>query len=49
MITDLQNTLVSNTNDLREPIRQGRPDPNDPQYDDKLIIYRELLEQMIPI
>jgi hypothetical protein len=49
MITDLQNTLVSNTNDLRERIKQGRPDPNDPQYAEKMAAYKELLKQMIPI
>jgi len=48
-ITDLQNTLLSNTNDLRERIQQVRPDPYDPQYDDKMIVYKELLEQMILI
>ncbi len=49
MIADLQNTLLSNTNDLRERIKQARPDPNDPQYSKKMDIYKELLEQMVPI
>jgi hypothetical protein len=49
MIADLQNNLLSNTNDLRERIKQARPDPNDPQYTQKMSIYKELLEQMIPV
>jgi hypothetical protein len=49
MIADLQNNLLSNTNDLRERIKQARPDPTDPQYTQKMAIYKELLEQMIPI
>jgi len=49
MIADLQSTLLSNTNDLRERIKQARPDPNDPQYAKKMDIYKELLEQMVPI
>jgi len=49
MIADLQNNLISNTNDLRQRIKQARPDPTDPQYDNKMVIYKELLEQMIPI
>ena len=49
MIVDLQNSLLSNTNDLRERIKKGRPDPSDPQYEKKMAIYKELLEQMIPI
>jgi archaellum component FlaC len=49
MIDDLRNNLISNTNDLRERIKQARPDPNDPQYDAKMMIYKELLEQMIPV
>ncbi len=49
MIDDLQNTLLSNTNELRERIQQVRPDPYDPQYHDKMIVYKELLEQMISI
>jgi hypothetical protein len=47
MIGDLQNTLLSNSNDIRERIKQTRPEPNDPQYTEKMIIYKELLEQMI--
>jgi hypothetical protein len=49
MIADLQNNLISNTNDLRQRIKQARPDPTDPQYDKKMVIYQELLKQMIPI
>jgi hypothetical protein len=49
MIADLENTLISNTNDLRERIKQIRPDPTDPEYDNKMIDYKELLEEMIPI
>jgi uncharacterized coiled-coil protein SlyX len=49
MIADLQNTLLSNTNDLRERIKQARPDPHDPQYAKKMVIYKGLLEQMVPI
>jgi hypothetical protein len=48
-IANLQNTLISNTNDLRQRIKQARPDPDDPQYNTKMIAYKELLEQMIPI
>jgi len=47
MIGDLQTTLLSNSNDIRERIKQTRPEPNDPQYTEKMIIYKELLEQMI--
>jgi len=47
MIGDLQNTLLSSSNDIRERIKQTRPEPNDPQYTEKMIIYKELLEQMI--
>jgi gas vesicle protein len=47
MIGDLQNTLLSNSNDIRERIKQTRSEPNDPQYTEKMIIYKELLEQMI--
>jgi len=49
MIADLQNTLLSNTNDLRERIKQARPDLHDRQYDKKMIVYKELLERMVPI
>ncbi len=48
-ITDLQNTLLSNANHLRERIKQVRPDSNDPEYDEKMIVYQELLEQIISI
>ncbi len=49
MILDLQQNLVSNTNDLCERIKQARPDPHDPQYTNKMIAYEELLQQMILI
>ncbi|CAF0992168.1 unnamed protein product [Rotaria sordida] len=49
MIADLQNSLLSQTNDLRERIKQARPDPNDPLYEKKMIIYKELLTLMVPI
>lgn len=49
MTNDLEKTVVSNINDLREGIKQARPDPNDPQYDNKMIAYQQLLEQMIPL
>ncbi len=48
-ITDLQNTLLSNANHLRERIKQVRPDSNDTEYDEKMIVYQELLEQIISI
>jgi len=48
-INDIQNNLLSNANHLRERIKQLRPDPNDPQYTEKMIIYQELLEQIISI
>lgn len=49
IIIDLQNTLLSNTNHLRKRIKQVRPDPNDPYYENKMIAYQQLLEQMISI
>ena len=48
-ILDLQKTLLSNTNHLRDRIKQIRPDPTDPQYSEKMIVYQELLEQFISI
>ncbi|CAF3956067.1 unnamed protein product [Adineta steineri] len=47
MFDNLEKTLLSNSNDLRQRIKQIRPDPNDPRYNDKMIVYKELLEQMI--
>ncbi|CAF2964992.1 unnamed protein product [Rotaria sp. Silwood2] len=49
MIADLQNSLLFQTNDLRERIKQIRPDPNDPLYEKKVIIYKELLTLIVPI
>ncbi len=48
-INDIQNNLLSNANHLRERIKQLRPHPNDPQYTEKMIIYQQLLEQIISI
>ncbi|CAF1024588.1 unnamed protein product [Adineta steineri] len=47
ILNNLEKTLLSNSNDLRQRIKKIRPDPNDPRYNDKMIIYKELLEQMI--
>ena len=47
MITDLQNSLISSTNDLRERMKQVRPNHSDPEYEKKISIYKELLEEMI--
>ncbi len=49
IIVDVQNTLVSNIDDLRERVKQARPDPNDPHFEDKVNAYQQLLEQMILI
>ena len=47
MIADLKDSLLSQTNDLRDRIKQARPDCNDPLYNEKMIIYKELLELMV--
>lgn len=49
MIADLENSLLSQTNDLRDRIKQARPECNDPLYEKKMIIYKELLELMVVI
>jgi hypothetical protein len=49
MMIDLQNALVSDTNTLRERIKQARPDPKDPQYVEKMVVYKELLKEMVPV
>ncbi|CAF2134433.1 unnamed protein product [Rotaria magnacalcarata] len=49
MISDLQNSLLSQVNDLREQIKQARPDSNDPLYEERMKIYKELLTLMVPL
>lgn len=48
-IADLQNTLLSNVNHLRDRVKQLRPNPSDCQYKDKMIVYQELLEQILSV
>lgn len=49
MIGDLQNTFTRNINDLRERIKNARPDPVDPNYAVKMQLYQELLSTMVPV
>lgn len=49
MTKDLQNIFVRNIDDLRDRVKQARPDPSDPNYDHKMALYQELLKIMIPI